>query len=153
MFSFSVFRATDVAPHRSGLGIVQLPFDFAVALSDLGLVELVKLQGLREGKKMFLPVVAFQTTGDLFFRLLHPVIFERRQLPRVAFSRQDSADDGQSREPAQVAQDVMQAEVHLRQRLLHVLNVGASGAHQVFPVAQVAAQHADFVLGAEAPTQ
>src|ERR1700732_1963271 len=91
-----------------GLELVELPFDLAVALSDLGLVELVKLQGLGEGKKMFLPVVAFQTTGDFFFRLLHPVIFQRSQLPRVAFSRQNSADDGQSREPGQVAQDVVQ---------------------------------------------
>src|SRR5438067_1514286 len=92
------------------LELMQLPFDLAVTLCDLGLVELVKLQSLGEGKKMFLPVVAFQATSDFLFRLLHPVIFQRGELPGIALPRQDGADDSQSRKPGQVAQDVMQTQ-------------------------------------------
>ncbi len=47
-----------------GFELVELPFDFAIALSDLGLVKLVKLQSLAKGKKMFAPVVSFQATRD-----------------------------------------------------------------------------------------
>jgi hypothetical protein len=48
-----------------------------------------------------------------------------------------------------VADDVVELDVHLRERLLHMLDVMGRIAHEHGPLAQIAAQDADLLVRAE----
>ena len=57
-----------------------------------------------------------------------------RQLQRVALPNHDGIHDGQTRQPGDVADHMMDLHIHLRQRFLHVLDMLAGYLHQIAAV-------------------
>jgi len=67
----------------------------------------------------------------------------------VALPGHDGADDGHAGRPCDVRHHVMELQVHLRQGVLHVLDVRARIVQQPFALAQVALQDGNLTLSAE----
>jgi len=67
-------------------------------------------------KQMFRPIVSFECFGNSRNITLYPPIFQRRQFQAIALARHNGSYNPQARLPAQVTDDVLQLEVHLRQR-------------------------------------
>ena len=69
-----------------------------------------------------------------------PLVAQRGQLRRVALAGQDGLDDRRAGHAGDVADDLGELDVHLLQRLLHVLDVVRGVADQHLPLPPVAAQ-------------
>ncbi len=67
----------------------------------------------------------------------------------IALPAEDRPDDRQAGHPGDVADDVGQLQVHLLEGLLHVLNMVGGVGHEHRALAEIAAQHADLVIGPE----
>lgn len=124
-------------------------FDFYVAGLDLAPIKAICFEGLLEGEDVLRLVVALQGLGNLFFALFAAVITMLSESVRVALVSDDVADDLETSDASDVADDVGQLDVHLLQRLLHALGLGAIGANQVIAVADERAEGADFFWGAK----
>jgi hypothetical protein len=74
-------------------------------------------------KQLILLPVAFQSLCDLLLASLHSAIPIPRHFPGVAFPIQNRLQDGLPGHPGDVADHVGQLDIHLRQRLLHPLNM------------------------------
>jgi len=61
---------------------------------------------------------------------------ELGELCAVPLSSQDGVHNGEARQPRNVIDDMVDLQVHLRQRLVHVLHVLAGCRHQFAPVPQ-----------------
>ena len=116
---------------RFGLGIGsageggELLLDLQIALTDLGLVEAPGFEGLAQGEEMFGPVVADQGFFDGGIGSLDAVVFEFNQLLWATFAGQNRVEHGLTGGSDDVADDVVQLQVHLGERLLDVLHVFA----------------------------
>jgi len=86
-----------------------------IAVGNLRLVKLIQFHRLLQAEEMPGLVVPFQRTGDRRLAVL---------AARIALSGQDCLDDPHSRHTGDVAHHVVQQQVHLTQRFLHVLDVG-----------------------------
>ena len=113
------------------------------------MLELVALQRLLQGEQVLCPPVAIQRLGDGRRVLLAPMIPSLGQLLRVAFPRKDRLDDRQARHAGNVADDVLQLDIHLGEGLLHVLDVPRGIGQQRGPLPSIAPQHDDLILRAE----
>ena len=71
----------------------------------------------------------------------------------VALARRDRPDDGHAGNSGDVGHDMMKLQVHLRQRLLHVLNVCRRVIQQPLTLPEIGAQAGHFGLRPEAGTQ
>ena len=71
-----------------------------------------------------------------------------RQHVRIALAGHDRPDDAHAGRARDVRDDVMELQVHLRQRLLHVLDVGGGIVQQPLALAQIGAQGRDLALRA-----
>jgi len=89
---------------------------------------------------VLLPIVSDQRPANSLFRRLDAQIAQRCQGHRVALTRQDGADDAHAGGASDVGDDVVQLQVHLHQRLLHVLDMGGRVVKQAFPLAKIIAQ-------------
>ncbi len=65
----------------------------------------------------------------------------------------DRADDVHARGAGDVRDDVMDLQVHLRQRLLHMLNVRRSIIEQPLALAQIGPQNRNLPFRLEAASQ
>ena len=63
---------------------------------------------------------------------------------RIPFAGEDRADDALAGPPAEIADDIRELDVHLRQRLLHPLEAGAKGAYVVAALTPVRSRDADL---------
>lgn len=81
------------------------------------------------------------------------MIFEGSQLLRITFAREDRFQNSQPGDASQVADDIMDLEIHLRQRLLQVLHMAAGITGEVGPVAQQRTHGADMFGWTEAGAQ
>jgi hypothetical protein len=108
--------------------------DLPVALGDQLLVVPVRPQGLPQGEEMFGPVVPDQGLGDRVRRSLDPVVAVAREHLRIPFAREDRLEDGEAGPPGDVAQHMVELEVHLGQGLLHVLDVDGAQLDEAVPV-------------------
>ena len=79
---------------------------------------------------MLLPVVAHQRFGDDFLAGLDPFVAQLREPERVSFAPRSRIHDRQSSLSHDVADHVGQLQVHLVQRLLHMVHVGRRHLHQ-----------------------
>ena len=127
--------------------------DLLVAGQHLGLVDVVQLERLGQGENVLRPIIAGQRLAHrLNGRMAPPVTVEARTLG--------------SRSPATIARmmdipvtpvmsdhDMMQLQVHLHQRLLHVLDMRRRVIQQSLPLPQIGAQPSHFGLGPEAGAQ
>ena len=98
-------------------------FDPRVALRDQTRHHPVLLARLLQREEVLDPPRADQRLGDRRLVVVTTLVPQCRQLQRVAFAVQDRGDDQHPRHAHNVRQHAVQLEIHLRQRLLHVLNV------------------------------
>jgi len=129
--------------------------DLAVALGDKGLVMAPGSQGLLEDKEQFWTPVALEGAGDEVAGGFNAMVFEGGELLWVTLAGQDGIEDGQAGDTGQIADDVVDLEIHLGQGLLKVLDVGGSVADQGGAMAQEGADGTDMFwrpeAGAEQP--
>ena len=72
---------------------------------------------------MFWPVVSNESLRHLVARAFHPSMTELRQFDGIAFAREDGIENGLATDSGDVAKHMVELEVHLAERLLHVQNV------------------------------
>ena len=113
-----------------GTQLRQCSLDFVVAFGHLNLVEVIPGQSLRQGEHVFALVVAHQGLADGLGRSLAAHVSIPGQLLGVGVARNDGPDDAQPRRTGHIRHHVVELHVHLRQRLLHVLNVGRGVVQQ-----------------------
>src|ERR1035438_5284679 len=71
------------------------------------------------------------------------------QLVRIALTGNDGFDDGHAAESGYIAEYVMNLQIHLGQRLVHMLHVDCGAVHQAGAVTAQGAKGADLAVGAE----
>ena len=67
----------------------------------------------------------------------------------IALTGEDGTNDLHSGHAGQIADDVMELDIHLVQGLLHMLNMSTGITGQVVTLAHVRAQHADLIVRAK----
>ena len=97
--------------------------------------------------------IAIQAAGNLFIAGMNPGVFHRRQRVRVALTGHDSAQDGLATGAHHVGDHVGQLDIHLHQRLLHVLYTARLRAQQGVALSGQGPQYAYPLVRAEGPTQ
>src|SRR5215831_199461 len=139
---------------RAAVGpLLQVLLQALIAFGDLLLAKFVAILFLSEHKQqVFLPV-PLQAARDLFCPRLDPYITQRCQGLWVTLASQNGLDDGLPRHPAQIADHVGQLHVHLRQHLLHTLDVPPRALHQVVPLPPVSPQPANLLRRSERVAQ
>lgn len=101
---------------------------------------------------MFAPVVAHEAARNRVGAGLNPPVSKACQLVRIALTLQNGIDDSQSRDAGDGRDDVVDLDVHLRERLLNMPDVPGTGLHEVLAVAQQTAESADILGWAKART-
>jgi hypothetical protein len=124
--------------------IGQLGLNGLVAVGDLSQIELEALKVLAQRKQVFATVIAGQGGAYLLLIGFAITVAMRRQLVRVAYPGQDVPHDRQAGDAGDVAEHILQLQVHLGQGLLHAINAGGGGFHQGLAVAHIAAQCYDL---------
>jgi len=105
------------------LQTLQVRFDLLVALAQLRAYEVERSQRLLERKHVFAPPIAQQALGDFVDAGVDAHVLHRAQRQPVAFSGHDGAQDLLARLAHNVGDDVGELDIHLRERLLHVLHI------------------------------
>ena len=139
-----------ICTHRKrGNGRLKL----AITFGNLGVVKVVEVQRLGQGKDMLIAVIANQGCPDRLDRRMASHIAEPRQNVRIPFPCHDGANDPHAGRTSDIRDDMMQLQVHLHQRLLHVLDMGRCIFDQPLPLAQIGAEGGDLGLRAETAPQ
>ncbi len=107
------------------LQTLQLLLDLAVALGQLRTDEVERIQRLLEREQVFASPVALQALGDFINARADARILHRAQNLTITFTGDNGSQNLLARLACHVRDDVGQLDVHLRQRLLHVLDVPA----------------------------
>src|SRR3984893_1377257 len=100
-----------------------------IQLRDQLLVVAVSLQRLLQGEQMLWPVVSNQGLRHLVPRALHSTMTELRQCDGIALAREDGIENRLATGSGDVAEYMVELQVHLTERLLHVQNVLRSHLH------------------------
>ena len=140
-------------PFAPALERVQKGFDLPVAFGYLALVSGVKLYCLGELEQVFVSPMAVQRLCYLRFASLSPIVSEFGQLPGVALPCNDGPNNVHPGLTSNVAHYVLKLYVHLRQRLLHMLDVPGCVLDQHGPLAKVAPKLSDVLLRSESPAE
>ena len=82
------------------------------------------------------PPVAFQRFSDGLGVGFDVWIAQLGKLCAVPLSSQNGVHNGTACQPGNVTDDMVDLQIHLRQRLVHVLHVLTGGRHQFVPVPQ-----------------
>ena len=127
------------------LALPEILLKLFVACGHLLLAKLVTLLLLFQYEQQILLPVALQIPCDLVLARLYARIPQLSQLTRIAFASQNGRDDGLSGDPADIAQHVRQLDIHLRQGLLHALDVPPCRLHQIVALTPVRAHRADLL--------
>jgi len=102
------------------------------------------IQGLPDDKEVFGPPVAVEAAGKGIPAGLDAVVFQGRKLLRIALARADGVEDGQPGDAGEIADDVLDLQVHLGECFLEVLHMAAGIAGEVGPMAQEGAHGTDL---------
>ena len=102
---------------------------------------------------MLLPIVARQGLADRLVGRLAALVAQGRKHTRVALAGHDRADDAHACGAGDVRHDMMQLQVHLRERLLHVLDMRGGVVQQPLALAQVVPQRRNPELRTETRPQ
>ncbi len=129
------------------LELLQLGCNLPVALGNLGVIEPVQFQGLGQLEDVLLPPMPPQRLGEGVLIRFHAWATKLRQLVGVPFAAHNSGDDVQTGLAGDVADHVLELDVHLGQRLLHVLDMMGGVPHQHGSLPQVTAQASYVRLG------
>ena len=124
-------------------------FELLIALGQPSAIGIVEGHGLLQGKQMLVAPVAAQGLGNL--RLARPDahVLHLGELGAVPFARNDGAHDLLPGLADDVGNHVGQLDIHLRQGLLHVLDMARLVGKQHVPLPRHGAQGADGVLRSE----
>ena len=95
---------------------------------------------------MLSSIVTHQRFGDDLFTGFNPLVAQLGQLKWITLPGQDGINDSQAGLSRDVADHVVQLQIHLVQRFLHVVDVSRSHLYQTFPVPQQCTHGADFLL-------
>src|SRR5579862_2523497 len=142
-----------------GLGLVcgrqtfEVILDFLVDIIDHLLVIAIPSKRLLEGKQMLWTIIALQRLRDLFLAALHTAVAQLGQPNRVAIPFQDRIQNALTTDAGNIAQHVMDLEIHLVQSLLHVPYVLGAHLDEVFSMAPMRADGADRGRWAETRSQ
>ena len=128
-------------------------FDLLVALGDEPLVMAPGIEGLLDDEEVFGTPVALQTTSNCVAAGLDAVIFQGGELLRIAFAGQEGVEDGQAGDAGQVADDVVNLQVHLGEGFLKVLHMAAGVTDEIGAMAQERADGTNLFGRAEAGAQ
>ncbi|HYH37991.1 MAG TPA: hypothetical protein VD860_07195, partial [Azospirillum sp.] len=127
--------------------------DASITGRDLFLVGIKQFQRLGQGEDMFLPIIADQGSLNGLRRGATAPISVGGQHRRFTLAIDEGADDLHVGDTREISDDMVELQVHLHQRLLHVLNVRGGIVEQAFAVPEVGAQRGDFARWPEAATQ
>ena len=127
--------------------------DLLVALGDEFLVMPPGIQGLPDHEEMFVTPVTVEAASQSVPAGFDAMIFEGGELLRVALTGQDGIENSQAGDAGQVADDVMDLEVHLGEGFLQVLHVAGTITDEVGPMAQERTNGADLFGWTEAGAQ
>src|SRR5271166_2871592 len=72
---------------------------------------------------MLWPVVSNESLGHFVPRAFHPTMTELRQCDGIALAREDGIENRLATGSGDVAEHMVELQVHLTERLLHVQNV------------------------------
>lgn len=97
--------------------------DFLIAVGHLLLGKIVELQRLCQRADMFGPVIPRQRFGTGSLPGLNTLVTRRRQGPRVALASHNRADHAHPRHACHLTHHVVQVEMHLVERLWHMLHM------------------------------
>src|SRR5712692_799419 len=89
--------------------------------------------------------IPLQGASDLRFTMLTVAVAQLGELLRIPLTAQDRLENRQPGDTGDIADHVLEFEVHLGERLLHVLDMLPSICYQHSPLAQVTAQHTDLL--------
>ena len=128
-------------------------FNLLVAGGHLGLIDVIQLNCLGQGEDVLLPVIAHQRLADRLDGRMAPHVAVGREGGRIALAGHDGPDDAHTGRSRDVGHDVVELQVHLGQRLLHVLDVSCSVVEQSLTLPQIGPQPRDLGLRPEAAPQ
>src|SRR5271165_244328 len=110
----------------------------------LFLIGVIEFQALPHHEQQLLAPRSFQTAGDLLVTGANARVLMSRQSLGVTFSPDNVSQDGHSSRTTDVADHVGQLDIHLRQRLLQVLDTHPRCRHQILSLPQITAQHTNL---------
>ena len=120
---------------------------------DQLLVIPVGFKGLAEREQVLLAVVADQRFHDGLFTGANARVTQLSQLKRIAFSGKDCVHDGQAGGSIEIADDVMNLQIHPIQRLLHVLEMKGGQLDEIVAMTPQRTDRANFGVGTKGTTQ
>lgn len=128
---------------------MQVSRDLAIAVGDLLVTDIIQRHRLRQGKRVLVTPLAVQRLRNGSRIVLAAIIPQSRQPHRIAFSSHDRADDGHTGHASDIAADVLQLDIHLRQGFLYMLDMvtGITQEHGALP--QITPQDTYLGLWAE----
>src|SRR5258708_713285 len=94
-----------------------------IQLNEQLLVVAVSLQRLLEREQMLGPAVSHESLRHFVPRAFYPTMTELRQCDGIALAREDGIENRLATGSGDVAEHMVELQVHLTQRLLPVQNV------------------------------
>ena len=94
---------------------------------------------------MLLAALAIECLGNGLFAALTAIVSEPRERARIALAREHGLDNCHPRHTGEVADDMLQLDIHLGAGLLHMLDMLPRIGQEHGPLLQITAQHADLV--------
>ena len=119
----------------------------AATFQHPGLIEVVKVQRLRQRKDVLRSIIAVQGRFDRLDRGVATNIAIGCQDFQITFARDEGPNDAHACEACGVGCNMVKLKVHLHQRLLHVPNVGGCVFYRPFALAQISRAAAGHSLG------
>ena len=119
--------------------------DFLITGRDVLLGKIIERQGLCEREDLCRPIIPLERFGNgvrTGFDAIVPIL---RSGPRVALSSDDRAENAQTRHACHITNNVVQVQMHLIQRLVHVLNMFDRHLEQIVAMAEETAELADVL--------
>lgn len=113
----------------------KLPLYFIVRICDELSVVPPCVKALTQSEQMFRPVIPNQRLGDRFLAGFDAIIAQAGELERVSFSVENGFEDCDTAPSRNIADDMVQLQIHLIHRFLHAF-IRARGLHEAVAMAQ-----------------
>ena len=116
---------------------------------DVLMRTIIQREGLGEREDLFRPVISLQRFGHGVRTGCDARVPILRSGMRVALSSDDRAENAHPRHACHITHHVVQVEMHLIQRLLHVLNMLDRHLEEILPMAEETAEPANVLRRAK----